>query len=171
MKKSKKVALSGIFAALCLVFLFIGSLFQTLDLSAAALASLIILVAMTELGKGWALGVYLASSLLSLLLLPYKSAAVVFALFAGFYPILKVLLNAIASKWLSYCARIFCFNLLLTAIIFISTRLLGIEEDYFAFGAVIYALANITFLVYDFALERIAATYVARIKPKLFGKR
>ncbi len=171
MKKSKKVALSGIFTALCIVFLFIGSIFQTLDLSAAAFASIIVLVAMTELGKGWALGIYAAASLLSLLLLPYKSAALIFAMFAGFYPILKAPLNAIVPKWLSYAARAVCFNILMSALIFVSTRLFGIEEDYLGFGIVIYALGNVTFFVYDFALERIATTYILRIKPKLFGNR
>ncbi len=170
MKQTKKVALAGVFSALCLVFLFIGALFQTLDLSAAAFASIIVLVAMTELGKGWALGVYAAASILSLLLLPYKSAALVFAMFAGFYPILKAPLNKIKPKWFSYLARLACFNLLLSALIFVATRLIGVEEEYLAFGFVIYALANLTFVVYDFALERIALSYITRIKPKLFGK-
>lgn len=171
MKNTKKIALAGIFAALCLMFLFVGSLFQTLDLSAAAMASIVVLVAMIELNKSWALGVYAVASLLSLLLLPYKSAAAVFALFAGFYPILKAPLNSIKPKWLSYVARIACFNILLTVLIYVSSNLLGIEEEYLNFGWIIYGLCNITFIVYDLALERVSVLYIRRIKPKLFGKR
>ncbi len=171
MRSAKKLALAGIFSALCVVFLFVGSLFQTLDLSAAAIASIIVLIAYIELGKGWSLGVYAVASLLSLLLLPQKTAAAVFAFFVGFYPILKVLLNNVKPKWLSYIARIVCFNFFLTVLIYVSTKLLGIEEDFLGFGYIIYGLANITFLVFDFALERISVTYVIRIKPKLFGRR
>lgn len=168
MKSTKRIALAGIFSALCFVFLFIGSMLQTLDLSAAAIASIIVMVAFIELGKSWALGVYSVASVLSLLLLPYKTAAAVFALFAGFYPILKEPLNRIKPLWLSYIARIAVFNLFLTALIYVSTNLLGIEEDFLAFGWIIYGLCNITFVVYDFAIERLSVYYVSKIKPKLF---
>ena len=171
MNSTKKLALAGIFSALCVVFLFVGSLFQTLDLSAAAIASIIVLIAYIELGKGWALGVYAVAALLSILLLPQKTAAAVFTFFVGFYPIFKVLLNNIKSLWLSYVARIACFNVFLTLLIFVSTRLLGIEEDFLGFGYVIYGLANLAFIVFDFALERISLVYLTRIKPKLFGRR
>lgn len=171
MNSTKKLALAGIFSALCVVFLFVGSLFQTLDLSAAAIASIIVLIAFIELGKGWALGVYAVSALLSVLLLPQKTAACVFAFFVGFYPIFKVILNNIKPKWLSYVARVACFNVFLTLLIFVSTKLFGIEEDFLGFGYVIYGLANLAFIVFDFALERISVVYVTRIKPKLFGRR
>lgn len=171
MKSSKRLALAGVFTAITVVFLFIGSLFQTLDLSAAAMGSIVILITVIELGKGWAFGVYAAVSILSLLLLPYKTAAAVFAVFSGFYPIVKVFLNKIKPLWLSYSVRIVCFNICLTALIFISTRILKINEDFLGFGAIIYALANITFVIFDFALERISVTYVSRIKPRIFGRR
>lgn len=171
MKSTKNLALAGIFSALCVVFLFIGSLFQTLDLSAAAVASIIVLIAYIELGKGWSLGVYAVASLLSLLLLPQKTAAAVFTFFVGFYPIFKVALNGIKPKWLSYVARIACFNIFLTLLIFVSTRFLGIEEEFLMFGYVIYGLANLAFIVFDFALERVSLVYVTKLKPKLFGRR
>ena len=91
MKKSKKTAVAGVLTALCVIFLFIGSLFQTLDLSAAGLGSIIVLIAMIELGKSWAFGVYVSASVLSLILLPNKSAALIFALLVGFYPIFPVI--------------------------------------------------------------------------------
>ena len=171
MKSAKKIALAGVLTALCFVFLYAGSLFQTLDLSAAAIGSIIILVALIELGNKWAIGIYLSSTIISLLLLPYKSPAAIFALFAGFYPILKAPLNRIKPIFLSYVARLFCFNLALIALIFVFSRLLHIQEDYLGLETAIYALGNLTFLVYDFALERIAATYGTRLKPLIFGKR
>ena len=171
MNKAKKVALGGIFTALCFVVLFLGSLFQSLDLSSAAFGSIIILIAFIELGKKWAFGIYAASSLLSTVLLPNKSSAVIFLLFAGFYPIMKEWLNRIKPRWLSYLTRIVSFNIVFSLIYFISTRFLGFEKDPMLLGIALYALANITFIAYDFAIERIAFTYVSRIKPLFFRNR
>jgi len=171
MKNTNKIALSGILTSLCVVFLLIGSLFQTLDLSAAAIGSIIVLIAFIEMGKGWAFGVYISASALSLLILPNKTAAVLFAVFAGFYPIIKEPLNKIKPFWLSFLIRVLSFNVLLTALIFISKKLLGLEEDYLNFGIVIYALCNLAFIAYDFAIERISITYVTRIRPRIFGRK
>lgn len=168
MSKAKKIAMAGIFSALCVIFLFIGSTLQTLDLSAAAIASIIVLVAFIELGRDWAWGVYAVVSILSLLLLPYKTPAVVFALFAGFYPIFKEQLNKIRPLWLSITARMVFFNLFLTLIIFVSKRFFEIEEDFLAFNVVLYILSNITFFIYDLALERLSVYYISTIRSKLF---
>ncbi len=168
MSKAKKIAMAGIFSALCVIFLFIGSVLQTLDLSAAAIASIIVLIAFIELGRSWAWGVYAVVSILSLLILPYKTAAAVFAMFAGFYPMIKVYLNKIRPFWLSLSVRIVCFNILLTLLIFVSKRFFGIEEEFLGFEIILYALSNITFIIYDFALERLSVYYISKIRPKLF---
>ena len=171
MSNIKKLALAGILSALCFIFLFLGSVFQTLDLTSAALGSIVVLIAYVEIGLGRAWGVYAVASLLSLLLLPYKTAAAVFALFAGFYPLTKVFLNKIKPFWLSLTTRILCFNLFLTAMVFAMKFLLMIEDNFFDFGIVLYALGNVTFVLYDMALERMAAYYILKIKPKLFGRK
>ena len=64
-KKSKEVALAGMLTALAVVILFLGSLVELLDLSAAALAALVVMVAVIELGNGKAFAVYLAAAVLS----------------------------------------------------------------------------------------------------------
>ncbi len=171
MKKTKKIAISGIFTALCVVFLLIGSLFQSLDLSTAALGSLVILIVFIELGSKWAWGVYAAASVLSLILLPSKTPAVVFAFMLGYYPIIKAPLNKIKPYFLSMLARIAFLNISMTALIFIATRLFHIEEDFIGFGVIIYLLANVTFIVFDFALEKASLAYLIRLKPILFRKR
>ncbi len=173
MKSHKKLALASVLTALCVIFLFIGSVFQTLDLSAAAIGSIIVLIAIIEIGSKWAFGVYLASSVISILILPYKSAAIVFALFAGFYPLIKLFLNKIKPIFLSYLARHFCFNLPLALIIWCQPLLFPAESLDFSniIGYLLVIFCNIVFVIFDFALERIAFTYVTRIKPRIFGRR
>ena len=129
MSNIKKLALAGILSALCFIFLFLGSVFQTLDLTSAALGSIVVLIAYVEIGLGRAWGVYAVASLLSLLLLPYKTAAAVFALFAGFYPLAKVFLNKIKPFWLSLTTRILCFNLFLTAMCSITGNMVNAVQE------------------------------------------
>lgn len=171
MKKAKKLALAGIFTAMSFIFMFIGSVFETLDLSASALASLVILASLIELGRSWAFGVYAASSVISLLLLPNKTAAIVFACFAGFYPILKTVLNKIRPKLLSYAARIALFNIILTVLILAAAKLLGTDLSYELPLWLLYILANVTFIAYDLALERVSVYYSLKLRKKFFGKR
>ena len=170
MKSSKKIALSGVFVALCVVFLFIGSVFQVLDLCAAMLGSFVVLAAIIELGKGYAFGIYLASGALSILLLPYKTPAFVFALFCGFYPILKVFLNKITPKPLSILARVGVFSTSLFAMYFTLGEALGFDAlgGWPVIAAFIFAV--FMFLLYDISLERASWYYIKRIKPKLFKR-
>ena len=70
MKNTKKLAFSAIISSLAVVFLYIGALFDVLDLSVAALASLCVLWVMVEFGTRWALSVYAVTSVLALLRLP-----------------------------------------------------------------------------------------------------
>lgn len=169
MKNNKKIALSGMMCALSVLIMLIGSLFQTLDLTAAAAAGLTVVFAMVELSNKYAFSVYLVSSLLAFLLLPNRSPALIFAAFAGLYPILKGYLQRIKSKWLAYAAKIIVFNIFFTAIILIGKNLIGLKDDFYNFGYVIYLLGNITFVLYDFALDRLIMLYVLKIK-RIFDK-
>ncbi|HAN20814.1 MAG: hypothetical protein A2Y15_02030 [Clostridiales bacterium GWF2_36_10] len=174
MKSNKKIALSGMMCALAVLIMLIGSLFQMLDLSAAAAAGLTVVFAMIELGKKYAFSIYAVSSILSFLLLPYKSPALIFAVFAGLYPILKAYLQRIRNKWLSLTAKLAVFNLFFTAIIYIGINLLGFSDDFYRFktgflGVVIYILGNIAFIVYDFALDKLILIYSLKIK-RIFDK-
>ncbi|MBO4452525.1 MAG: hypothetical protein J5793_01180 [Clostridia bacterium] len=167
MKKARKTAYAGLFTALCVALLFLGSVIEVLDLSTAALGSLIIIAAMIELGKGYAIAVYAAASLLSALLLPNKAPAVYFILFSGYYPVLKVFLNNIKPKPLSYAARFAVFDIALAGAALVTVYLLNtpIEFEVYWWIAGIL-LANGVFFVYDIALERMSLFYVRHIKSK-----
>ena len=85
----KRLTVCAMLTALGVIFLGIGALIEVLDISMAVFASICVIIAIVEYGKSAPWMVYAGISLLSLLLLPSKFPAVLFALFAGFYPILK----------------------------------------------------------------------------------
>jgi len=172
-KKSNaaKTAVAGVFAAVCVVLLFIGSLLDTLDLSAAAAASVAVLAVLIEAGTGYALGAYGAASVISLLVLPQKSAALEFALFAGYYPILKVYLHKIRPRALSYAARLAVFNAAFCLLLYGFRSILTAGETVVFPDWVFFIAGNAVFLVYDLALEKLSFFYITRVRNKLFGGR
>ena len=164
-KKSTAVATAGVLSALTVVILLLGSLIELLDLSAAAMASLVVMVALIELGVGYAWGVYAASAVLSVLLFP-KTATVVFASFVGFYPIVKVYLDRIKPRVLQYVAKLGLFNAFLFGILWILNRLLGADNDWSVLGYPLYVLGNVTFAVFDFAITRLALFYIYKLRNR-----
>lgn len=168
-KKSKAIAMSGMLSALAVVILFLGSLIELLDLSAAALASLAVMAAVIDLGVGYASGVYLTAAILSVLLFP-KTATVVFAAFAGYYPIIKVYLDRIKPRLLQYAVKLVLFNAFLYGILWAAERLLGAGNDWNALGYPLYLLGNLTFVVFDLAIGRLSLFYIHKFKSR-FKKR
>lgn len=165
--QSRSVALAGMLSALAVVFLLLGSMVELLDLSAAAMASLAVMAAVIELGKGWACGVYAVSALLSVLLFP-QTATITFAMFLGYYPILKVFLNRIKSLLLQYAAKLLCFNAFLLAAFWLIKKLIGVESAWLEGSLwVLFLLGNATFVVFDFALAKLALFYIVKIKNRM----
>ena len=156
-------------SALNVLIMFFGSVFQTLDLTAAAAAGITIVFAMVELGAKYAFSIYAVSSIIAVLLLPYKSPAIIFAIFAGLYPILKAYLQRIKSKWIAYIAKLVVFNLFFTAIIAAGKYIFMLADEFYSYSWVVYILGNVTFILYDFALDRLILLYVVKLK-KIFDK-
>ncbi|MBO4277263.1 MAG: hypothetical protein J5925_02550 [Clostridia bacterium] len=171
MKSARSVALAGVFTALCVTLLFIGSAVSVLDLGSAAITSFVILIALTELGGVRALAVYAASAVLALVLLPNKEPAVYFAAFAGFYPVLKVPLNRIKPKWLSVLARFAVFDLCAAGAVAALYFWLKIPLETGWYAVLLILAANLAFAVYDLALERAVLFYNLKLRNHIFGKR
>jgi hypothetical protein len=168
-KSSRKIALSGMLSALNVLIMFFGSVFQTLDLTTAAAAGITIVFAMVELGTKYAFSVYAVSSVLALVLLPNRSPAIIFAIFAGLYPILKAYLQRIKSKWMTYVVKLVIFNLFFTAIIAVGKYVFMLADEFYAYSWIVYVLGNATFILYDYALDKLVLFYVIKIK-KIFDK-
>lgn len=154
--------------ALAVLSLAVGSLFTVLDASAALLASFIMLVAVSELPLSYVLSVYAAVSVLSLFLLPEKSAAVYFLLFTGYYPLLLRPLGRL-PRILSYAAKFFLFNLAAVGIYLILLFLIGGVSPFTPLVLLFLLPLNAVFVLYDFALKRLSALWYFRLRRR-FGR-
>ena len=144
-----------------------GSVVQILDLSMAVIASIIIIYATIELRGYWPYLIYTVTSLLSLLLLPDKFIAVVYALFCGYYPALKFIIEKKLPRIYEWIAKLVVFNSALTAVAFISVKLLYIPADEIFFGWLMYLGGNFVFIIYDMALTNLISFYFFKLKKRL----
>ena len=168
MRQSTKTALGGIAAALMLVILFLFSVFPSLTIAAPAVASMLMLFVVIELGKGWAVGVFAVTAILAMMLIPAKEAAVLFAVFFGYYPILKqVLEKHIRLRAVEWIVKIILFVAIMFGAYYLMIRFMGIEFDeidQYGKAAVPFLLGagTIAFVAYDFCLTLFVGEYLRR---------
>ena len=167
MKKTALLSTSAILSALGVVILLLGSIIQILDLSMAVIASIIIIYAMIELRGYWPYLIYAVTSVLSLLLLPDKFVAVVYALFFGYYPALKFIFEKKLPRVAEWIAKLAVFNLSLSAVVFISVKLLHLPSEELFFGWLLYLGGNFVFVIYDMALTNIISFYFFKLKKRI----
>ena len=86
---TRKLTTCALLAALGVVLLYLGSLVEVLDVSMAVIVSLFCIFAVIEYGGSAPWLIYAVTGVLSLILLPIKTPALLYLLFFGYYPILK----------------------------------------------------------------------------------
>lgn len=154
---AKQIAFGGIFAALALVIMNLGSLIPVATYVCPMFCMLILAFVCKMCGNriGWAW--YGAVAILSVLMSPDKEAAAVFV-FLGFYPIVKPKFDAMRFPLLPKLAL---FNVLILVMYWLLLHLLGVEQiaaEFEEMGriltGVMLVMGNVIFLLLDFALSR-----------------
>ena len=172
MKKTKILSLAALCASLGVIFLYLGSMLDILDMSAAILASFLVLLCVLELGYGYAGMVYLVNSVLSLLLLPNKSPAILFVGLFGYVPISKFFFEKKMKKW-AWLPKVLVFNLLFGAIVYFGAELMGFSTENiwgipaFVFYIVYFIFANIVYVLCDILFTRLSRIYFYRYRDKI----
>lgn len=163
--KTRALALCSVFSALGVIILYMGALVEVLDLSMAVVASLLVIIAVIELGGMYPWLIYAVTSALSLLLLPNKFAAIVYFAFAGFYPILKEKIERIKGL-VCLALKLGVFNLCLLAMFGVAKALTLPLVFEFSVWIIVISL-NLVFVFYDFALTRLITAYIYVWRKKL----
>ena len=154
---AKKIALSGMLAALALVIMCMGGMIPVATYVCPVLCMVLGCFVLRICGRRYAWTWYAAVSILSLLLGPDKEAAAVYV-FLGYYPLVKAGLEgfrfSVIFKFLYFNAAVFVLYGLL---IFV----MGLGELYGEFSSasiwglvLLLALGNITFFLLDRVLTR-----------------
>lgn len=168
-----RVAFGGALAAMCVICMFAINLFPVANYALPAMAGIVIMVAVVELGRRWALMIYAAASLLSLILVADMEAKLIFILFFGYYAVLKSFLESLHRPNFCVAAKFAVFNLTIIAAYFLAVQVFQLPMDEFElFGlnlpVVFLILANLVFFVFDLAMTRLATTYILYYHDRVF---
>lgn len=174
---SYRVALGGIVSAFCLVGMFLTGVFPVLYLVLPMISGVLLLIIVEEIGTPWAWVTYVTVSLLSLFVTYDKEAALIFILFFGCYPMLRLYMNRIRPKLLQWAVKLAFFNCIMIAYFRLTVYVFGMEglleafEDFGKYGAAITLLIlNPFFFMYDTSLTGMCAFYRKLLKPRIMGK-
>lgn len=167
-KRTKKITVCAMAAALGTTILYLGSFIEVLDISMAVLASVLCVIMVIEYGKGAPWSVFLVTSLLSLLLLPNKFPALLYTLFFGYYPIIKEKIEKIPSRILSWAIKLVIFAAA-TGLLFLLTTIFTVDVEIPAgtiMKSVFVVLIALTLILYDLAMTRIISFYIIRLRQR-----
>ena len=156
-KKSRQMALGGIFAALAVVIMSLGGLIPVATYVCPMLCMMLEAMVLCLCGKRVAWAWYGAVAILGLLLGPDKEAAAVFAAL-GPYPIFKLRMDQWKGKWLW---KGLYFNSVILALYWLLMHLFGMDalvKEFAELGSFLtiltLILGNVVFLLVDKVLQR-----------------
>ena len=172
MRKTKKLALASLCAALGVVFLSVGALLEVLDMSTALLASFLVLFCLMEMGYRYAFAVFTVTATLSLILMPQMSAPWMFLLLFGYMPISKFGFEKLCGKVLSWIPKLILFNALYAAVIFLLGALLGFTTENpfgippYAIYIAFFAVGDLVYVICDILYGRLARLYMFKYRER-----
>lgn len=174
-KKSRRMALCGVLAALAVVLLSLGGMIPFATFCCPILAMLCLIPVVEEFGTRTALVFYLAVALLGILLAPDKEVALLFA-FLGYYPALRGKIDRyIRPRLLNFAAKLALFAAAITGLYACLLRLLGMEElaqEYAAEGQTVLLLNILlgctVWLLCDRVLRQFTDLYRTKWRKVLF---
>lgn len=179
MKNTSKTALGAIITGLSVALMLSTAIVPFLSYTIPAICGILIILIITECDKKWALLVYACVSILSLLIVPDKSAGLSYACLFGYYPIAKIILEEKLPEWLSRIIKLLIADTVLIAGYYISLHFFGIDTDGIEWAIphltkwyvpiVITIFCAIFFLMYDTILTRLSLIYKVKWR-KLFKK-
>ncbi|MBE7039056.1 MAG: hypothetical protein E7404_09175 [Ruminococcaceae bacterium] len=160
----KKLAISSVLMGLCIVCLFIGSIWPV-KIAMCLMASFIVSIVVVECGHKYAWLVYIGVTIISFLLIPKKIIVYGFIAFLGFYPIIKLYIERLNKLWVEWIAKFIFFNIILILAYFALNYFLLPSLDIalvgfvFKYIASIIAVSEIVFLIYDLAVSYFISYY------------
>ena len=178
---TRRLAMCAVLCALAVVMLGLGAIIEVIDITAAAVASLVLLPILLCYGVKYAWLSYAVTGVLGVLLMPQSLGAWMFAGLTGFYPIIKQRLDRL-PRILGWTVKL----LLLTAVLllylavfyFIMLGGKGSILDAFLKGfgeegsppvmaAAVIILSMFTYILFDLLIDRLLILYYIKWQKRV----
>lgn len=161
--------------ALGTVFMIVGAVIEVFDLTAVALASVLVAFVYIELGSPYTWLVWLCTTLTTFLFYQHSPMWLIYLVLFGIYPILKGYIEKLPRIFwwpiklvfanISFVIMLFGIKLI-TGIPFIdpSEKFFGITGS--ALYIVMWALLNVAFIAYDFFIAVMVRYYMEKLRSR-----
>jgi len=157
------MAFSALIAALTVILLYFASIWPTGKIGLVAAASLFTAAAVVEAGLLSGLYVYIVSAALGMLIIPDRSAAILYVLFFGYYPIIKSLIERIGLIFLQWILKLAVFNTALTVIWFLLRELVLDFWESTPDVIIVYLGGSAVFALFDYGFTKVIWLYINRV--------
>ena len=163
-RQSRRTALCGLLTALGVVLLSLGGMIPLAAIALPMLAMLCLIPAVCDYGVKTALVQYAATAVLGVLLCADQEASLLYV-FLGWYPALRPRLERLPKALgTAVKAGIYCLSMtLMYAVLLFLFRMEAVIEEFGGYSVVMIAallvLGCLTFLIFDRAVEMLAAVY------------
>lgn len=156
---SKKVAYSGILLGVHTILLILINIIPMNTLFIMGIASLIISIIIMEFGPKSGVVFYLASIILSFLVINNKAQWVLYNLTFGVYGLIKYIIEKDRSIYLEYILKIIFANILLMITYFILRGFI-----YIPINILIIIAFQVVFMIYDSVYTKFIDYYETKIR-------
>lgn len=150
--KSSVIARGGLTTALGVLCVYLSSYLPTNKIFVLALGSCLILISILTLGIKNSLLVFFSTALLSILISGIKLTSLAYLLFFGSYGFVKYYIERLNKIVLEYVLKLLFCNLCLFILLYIYKVFFPALFSFTTSIYIIIMIAQIAFLVYDYAL-------------------
>ena len=161
-----KVAYPAVLSALALVLVYLASMAPTGSWGIVAAAGLLPAAAVISVSLTAGFSCWAAAAVLAFLLVPDKLCALLFGVLFGLYPMVKSLVERLRKKPLEYALKLAFFNAAFTVIYLTMAAAVAASLPRVLGSSlwVLYGLANVVFIMYDYGFSKLIAFYIARVQ-------
>ena len=159
--RAKRAARLGLMTALCVVLLLLTELVPAGRLGLLTAASFPVCVSLMLYGPAWAAGVYVLAAVLGFLLFP-GTTALGFALFFGYYPIAKSLIERVPGRWQPWALKALLYTAVFAAYWFLARAIFPAAGASLPWPA-LYFLGAAAFFAGDWCYSLVIRYYLEKI--------
>ena len=155
--------------ALGTVFMVLGAVFEVLDMTVCAAASMLVVFVYLEIGSYYPWLVWICTTIATALLYPGSIIWAEYMLVFGIYPLLKAYIERL-PKWSWLIVKLVYINAVVWGMFAISELLLGIPffgEEGKIMAIVTYILMNVAFVMFDLFITVMVRFYMNKIRPRI----
>ncbi len=156
---SKKIAYTGILLALNIILLLLSNIIPTNTVFFMGLASFLISIVIMEYGFKLGILFYIASSVLSFLVLPNKAQWLIYIFTFGIYGLIKYLVEKDRPFYIDILLKLVYANLIILSLYFMLKGIIYIPINIFTILVFQFA-----FLIYDYVYTLFIDYYKQRIR-------